>query len=188
MPSKISITIVQMKPRLGNIEFNTAKILEYYDKSQTQIILFPELSITGYSPRDQLLSQKFIENCHAKVDEIMRQTSEKICIIGTPFFENGKLYNAVLAMQNGKIIAKSFKTYLPNYEVFEEMRYFTSGNPAFFTHNGVKFGLPICEDIWHDDVCQNLKNSGVDVLLVANASPFHQGKSAERHKIAKKRF
>ncbi len=188
MPSKISITIVQMKPKLGNIEFNVAKILEYYNKAHTQIVLFPELSLTGYSPRDQLLSSKFIENCHTKVNEILCQTSEKICIVGTPFFENGKLYNAVLAMQHGKIIAKSFKTHLPNYEVFEEMRYFSSGSPAFFTHNGVKFGLPICEDIWHEDVCQSLKMQGVNIFLVVNASPFHIGKREYRLAVAQKRF
>jgi len=177
-----------MKPKLGNINFNAAKILKFYKQSEAEIILFPELSLTGYSPRDQLLSTTFIKNCHAKLNEILSCIGEKICIIGTPFSENGKLYNAVIAIQNGKIIAKSFKTHLPNYGVFEEMRYFSSGLPAFFEYNGVKFGLPICEDIWHTDVCESLKLQGVDVFLVANASPFYQDKNLERWKIVAMRY
>ena len=189
MPStSIAISIVQMKPKLGNIEFNAGKILEFYEKSNAEIVLFPELSLTGYSPRDQLLSATFIQNCHTKLNEILKNIGEKICIIGTPFFENGRLYNAVLAMKNGEIIAKSFKTHLPNYGVFEEMRYFSSGLPAFFEHNGTKFGLPICEDIWHSDVCESLHLQGVEVFLVANASPFHRGKITERREIARARY
>ena len=110
MPSNasIAISIVQMKPKLGNINLNASKILEFYEKSNAEIVLFPELSLTGYSPRDKLLSDAFIQECHAKIDEILMCIGEKICIIGTPFFESNKLYNAVIAMQHGSIIAKSF--------------------------------------------------------------------------------
>lgn len=189
MPSSsIAISIVQMKPKLGNINFNSEKILNFYKESHAEIVLFPELSLTGYSPRDQLLSATFIQSCHKKLNEILSCIGKKICIIGTPFSENGKLYNAVIAMQYGKIIAKSFKTHLPNYGVFEEMRYFSSGFPAFFEYRGVKFGLPICEDIWHCDVCESLKLKGVDVFLVANASPFHQEKDLERKKVVEMRY
>ena len=190
MPSNasIAISIVQMKPKLGNINLNASKILEFYEKSNAEIVLFPELSLTGYSPRDKLLSDAFIQECHTKIDEILMCIGEKICIIGTPFFESNKLYNAVIAMQNASIIAKSFKTHLPNYGVFEEMRYFSSGLPAFFEYNGVKFGLPICEDIWHGDVCESLKLQGIDVFLVANASPFHKCKHLEREGVAQMRY
>ena len=132
-----------MKPKLGNINFNSEKILNFYKESHAEIVLFPELSLTGYSPRDQLLSAIFIQSCHKKLNEILTCIGKKICIIGTPFSENGKLYNAVIVMQYGKIIAKSFKTHLPNYGVFEEMRYFSSGFPAFFEYLGHRYILKI---------------------------------------------
>jgi len=184
----ITIDIIQMKPKLGDIKENARKILELYNQSNSEIVLFPELCLTGYSPRDDLLSQKFIEHCHKELLKILHEIKERVCIISMPYSESGKLYNAVLALQSGQIIAKSFKTHLPNDEVFDEKRYFTKGSASFFEYNGVKFGLPICEDIWHDDVCMAMQKIGVEVLLVANASPFYIGKMAERLAIVKKQY
>ena len=185
---KIAITIAQIKLKLGNIEYNIEQILKNYKKAKGEIVLFPELCLTGYGPRDELFQKQFIKNCHKALTEIFPLISEKICIISMPFEEEGVLYNACLALQNGGIIAKSFKTHLPNYEIFDEKRYFTPGKPAIFEHKGLKFGLPICEDIWKEDVCLQLKKQGAEVLLVPNASPFNYGKIEERLGIVKQRF
>lgn len=185
---KIAITIAQIKPKLGNIEYNIEQILKYYKQAKGEIVLFPELCLTGYSPRDELFQKQFIKNCHKALLEILPLISQKICIISMPFEEDDNLYNACLALQNGKIIAKSFKTHLPNYEIFDEKRYFTPGKPAIFQYKGVKFGLPICEDIWKEDTCLQLKKQGAEVLLVPNASPFNYGKIEERIEVAKQRF
>ena len=184
----MKIAVIQMKPKLGNINYNANEILSFYEKSKADIILFPELCLTGYIPKDMLLSSKFIEKCHIKLQEITQLIGEKVCIISMPYLENEKLYNAVIVLQNQKIIACSFKTHLPNYDIFDEKRYFSSGKTSYFELNGIKIGLPVCEDIWHSDVCNSLAKQGVGIFLVVNASPFYFGKIQKRLNIVKQRY
>jgi NAD+ synthetase len=184
----MKIAVVQMKPKLGNINYNANEILNFYKKSIADIILLPEMCLTGYLPKDTLLSSKFIEKCHKKLEDIMKHIGEKVCIVSMPYLESEKLYNAVVVLQNQKIIACSFKTHLPNYDIFDEKRYFSSGNAGFFELNGIKIGLPVCEDIWYSDVCDSLVKQGVNMLLVANASPFYYGKIQERLTVVKQRY
>ncbi len=184
----MKIAVIQMKPKLGNINYNANEILNFYKKSNADILLFPEMCLVGYLPKDALLSSKFLEKCHKKLEEIMKHINEKVCIISMPYLENEKLYNAVIVLQNQKIITCSFKTHLPNYDIFDEKRYFSSGKAGYFEFNGVKIGLPVCEDIWHSDVCNSLARQGVGIFLVANASPFYRGKIQERLTIVKQRY
>ena len=177
-----------MKPKIGNIEENKKKIIELYSKSHSEIVVFPELSLTGYIPKDLLLSKKFIQNTQNALNEILPHIGERICIIPMPYFEKNKLYNSSIVLQNRNIISKSFKKHIPNYDIFEEKRYFSSGNSSIFEFGGMKFGLPICEDIWFEDVCMELKNQGADLLIVANASPFDYQKIEKRKKIIEQRF
>lgn len=182
------ITIAQIKPKIGDLNHNAEKILDFYARAKGEIVLFPELSLCGYTPRDLFFYDGFLKECEEKMREIAENIGEKICVFGLPLMENGKLYNAMVAVKGGVVVAKSHKKHLANGSVFDEHRYFASGEVGAFTHKGLKFGLPICEDIWHEDVCLDLKNQGVDFLLVGNASPFYIGKFDERIATAKKRF
>ena len=184
----MKITTAQIKPKIGDLNHNAEKILDFYARAKGEVVLFPELSLCGYTPRDLLFYPEFLRACEKKLMEIAKNIGEKICVVGLPLMENGKLYNCMVAVKNGVVIGKSQKKHLAKGEVFDEDRYFTSGETGVFTHKGVKFGLPICEDIWHQDVCRDLKNQGVDFLLVGNASPFYVGKFNERITTAKKRF
>lgn len=182
------LTIAQTEPKLGDISHNAKMILDFYHRAEGEIVLFPELSLTGYTVRDAMLVPHFISACEKKMIEIMKEIGEKICVMGLPFYENGHLFNAMIAIKQGQVIAKSTKTHFPIGGVFDENRYFSSGEAAIFEHNKIKFGLPICEDIWHEDICLVLKNRGADCFLVGNASPFYIGKHAKRLQNAKKRY
>ena len=165
---------------------NCKKIIRIYQNSinnNCHFCLLPELFLCGYTPLDLLYRNSFLEEIMDMVNEIVIKTKDTVLLLPTPWVEDGKLYNAVIAIQNGNIIGKTYKHDLPNYGVFDEKRYFTSGTPNMIEAHGYKIGIPICEDIWQQEVCQQLLNQGVQILLVPNASPYEVGKQHRRLQI-----
>jgi len=194
------VCMAQMNSTVGDIIGNTAKIIGFIKKaeeSKADIVSFPEMAISGYPPEDLLLKKDFIESNRKHLEKIVSFTANKlrpIVIVG--FIEervkNNKkvLYNSAAVIQNGKIIDTYQKTLLPNYSVFDEKRYFSSGNGVKLFHvEGIVFGISICEDIWEEgEMSKVLSAYNCPKLLInINASPFHRKKWKERENILKER-
>ena len=134
-----------------------------------------------------MLKPALQEDARAAVEELARDTADggPAILIGAPWVEEGKLYNAMLLLDGGKIAGKTFKEDLPNYGVFDEKRVFAAGPaPEPLTVRGVQLGVPVCEDIWKQDVVPRLAEAGAEILCVPNGSPFEAGKEDVRLKLA----
>lgn len=193
---QLRLALAQYNPCVGDVSGNLRRAKEALAAAaaaRTDILLFPELFLSGYPPEDLVLKPAFIEACAQAVAALAAATKAKgspAVLIGAPVRRGGLLYNAVLALDSGKIVAERYKTDLPNYDEFDEKRVFTAGHGRHSTANPVKLrglclGLPICEDIWNDpQFCKNLADKGAEFILVANASPYSRGKPAMRQKLA----
>ena len=187
----VSQPILKITKTVEDITSNANAILSLYHQSTADIIVYPELALTGYIPKDLLNRPWFIASVMQNIQNIVQNIDERILILPTPYHENDKLYNAALVIQNGKIISKCYKTHLPNYDIFDEKRYFSAQNrqiPCIFECRSVKIGLLICEDLWHSDVTTNLKTAGAKILISVNASPFDVSKHQKRIEILANRF
>jgi len=187
----MKIFIAQMGSKVGDLQGNSRKIMDYYEQAlrqESDICLLPELATSGYFAMDLFLKPSFIQEIEEIISELIAKTGKTALFLTAPIFDNGSLYNGVIAAQNGVVIGKSYKTMLPNYGIFDEKRYFSSGQSHVITVNGHKIGVPICEDIWHREVCLDLKNQGAELFLVPNASPFEKGKLQSRIFYAEARF
>ncbi len=150
------------------------------------VVAFPELFIAGYPPEDLVLKPAFQAACRSAVEALAREsTSGPALLVGTPWVEDGKLYNAYALLAGGVIEAIRFKVDLPNYGVFDEKRVFAPGPmPGPILFKGVRIGIPICEDIWGPEVVECLSETGGEILLVPNGSPYWRGKTEHRLNIA----
>ena len=149
--------------------------------------MFPELFIAGYPPEDLVLKPAFQAACRTAVEELARETGDggPAVLVGAPWVEDGKLYNAYLLLEGGKIAAVRYKVDLPNYGVFDEKRVFAPGPmPGPIVFKGVRIGIPICEDIWEPDVVECISETGGEILLVPNGSPYWRDKTEVRLNIA----
>jgi NAD+ synthase len=145
------------------------------------------LFIAGYPPEDLVLKPAFQAACRAAVEALARETADDgpAVLVGAPWVEDGRLYNAYLLLEGGKVSAARYKVDLPNYGVFDEKRVFVPGPmPGPIVLNGVRIGIPICEDIWGPDVVECLTETGGEILLVPNGSPYWRDKTATRLNIA----
>jgi len=187
----MKIFVCQTAPKVGALEGNLKIVQENYAKAVSNdmdICVFPELCISGYLAEDLFLRRDFITSVEAINDQLVKETKQTALLLPTILFENNNLYNAVIAAQNGKIIGVTYKNELPNYGVFDEKRYFKAGVPSVITINGRKIGVPICEDIWHSQICLNLKQQGAELFIVPNASPYEKDKLNNRIKLVENRF
>ncbi|MBL50452.1 MAG: NAD+ synthase [Candidatus Marinimicrobia bacterium] len=187
----MKITLCQVNPIVGNLKNNTDLILKYYSKcleSNANIIVFPEMVITGYPPQDLLWEPGFIDQNLSYVSHIAANTSKPL-ILGYVRKKDDKLYNSAAVCFEGKIQSVIDKILLPSYDVFDEDRYFSSGeSPKIISIpcNGknVKIGIQICEDLWDHEydckVSQIQKNMGAEVLINISASPYHDGRLIRR--------
>ena len=151
------------------------------------LVVFPELFIAGYPPEDLVLKPAFQAACRTAVEALARETADggPALLIGTPWVDGGKLYNAVALLEGGSISALRFKVDLPNYGVFDEKRVFAAGPmPGPVNFRGVRLGVPICEDIWGDEIVECLAETGAEMLVVANGSPYWRQKGDVRLNIA----
>lgn len=187
MTATLSIVLAQLNPTMGDILGNLAKARAARAlHPSADLILFPELFITGYPPEDLVLKPALQSDAMAAVRELAKDTATGPAILmPSPWVEDGALYNAVALLDGGGVQAVKFKVELPNYGVFDEKRVFKAGPmPGPFNIRGVRIGVPICEDIWHAEVAECLAETGAEILLSPNGSPFEQGKEDVRLNLA----
>ncbi|MGB7157026.1 MAG: nitrilase-related carbon-nitrogen hydrolase, partial [Tepidisphaeraceae bacterium] len=192
------IALAQINPTVGDIAGNARKIIEFVNRAKAggaKLVVFPEMSVIGYPPKDLLLKPQFIEDNLRAVKHIALQVSEIDVIVG--YAERNaspvgrSLHNAVAVLRDGHVASRHFKTLLPTYDVFDEGRYFEPGPPdlrnQIVTIGDVPVGLSICEDLWNDEKMEerrlyhqnpiaDLHAAGAAVMVNASASPFVVGK------------
>ncbi len=186
--SSLIIALAQLNTYVGDIPGNTQKVIQFATRAATDltadVVIFPELTLTGYPPEDLLLRPSLDLRIERALGEIMAAKLPLAIIVGYPKRIDGKLFNMAGVIQAGELIAEYAKQCLPNYQVFDEKRYFAAGDQAcVFNLNGVPTALTICEDIWHAAPMAQAKAAGARLMLNLNASPYHQGKQAEREAI-----
>jgi NAD+ synthase len=189
MTKSLRIALAQLNPVLGDIPGNLALARKARAEAATRgadLILFSELFITGYPPEDLVLKPALQVDARAAIEALaLETTSGPGVLIGTPWVESEKLYNAMAYLDGGAVKAVRFKVDLPNYGVFDEKRVFEPGPlPGPIDVRGVRIGVPICEDIWKEDVVECLSETGAEMLLVPNGSPFEAAKEETRLNIA----
>ena len=188
----LRIVMAQLDLRVGDIPGNAHKVVEAATRAreemQAHAIVFPELTLTGYPPEDLLLRPGFQRMVLEYLERVKREVQGIDVIIGYPSEATGGRFNAASLLRDGQMIATCHKQHLPNYSVFDEKRYFESGDGLCVTEiAGVPVGISICEDIWMADPAQRAVAAGARVLLNINASPFHRGKIGEREAVVRQR-
>src|ERR1700723_1841543 len=193
---QFSITIAQLNPTVGDVAGNAAKVRTARARAKADgadVVVLSELFIAGYPPEDLVLKPAFQSACRAVVEELARETADggPAVLIGTPWVEDGKLYNACALLDEGRIAAVRYKVNLPNYGVFDEKRVFARGPVSGpLTIRGVRVGVPICEDTWleesseYENVVECLAETGAEILVVPNGSPYTREKADMRLSVS----
>ncbi len=180
------MALIQMNPLVGAIEDNTEKVLDWSRKAQEQgagLVVFPELVLTGYPPEDLLLRPSLALRVEQAINRLVTELKVP-ALIGYPAQRDDALYNVAAYIRPGCRPQEYRKRCLPNYQVFDERRYFQSGTePLLIEHGPVRLGLLVCEDIWDQSTVEATLDCGADLLCCMNASPFHAGKAKERLQI-----
>ena len=192
MKNKISIVLAQLDLAVGDISGNTKLIIDSCEKAKNQhnadLIIFPELSISGYPPEDLLLHSGFKRRINDALNSIKEEVAGISALIGFPDYSDDSIYNACAVFRDKEEIVKYRKEALPNYSVFDEKRYFTSDEqPSVFELKGKKIGINICEDIWHKSAAMKAKESGAEIIIVINGSPYEKDGQSKRENIVKQR-
>lgn len=186
---RLTIALAQLNPVVGDVAGNERKAREARAEAArmgADIVMFTELFLAGYPPEDLVLKPAFQDSCRAALERLARETADggPAMLIGLPWRDGEVLYNAY-ALLDGGAISVRYKVDLPNYGVFDEKRVFEPGPlPGPVNFRGIRLGLPICEDIWAGDVVECLAETGAEMLLVPNGSPYWRGKTEERFNIA----
>ena len=188
MSDQFKITLAQLNATVGDLKGNADKVIKAWEKArdeQSNIIAFPELFITGYNPQDLILKPAFQKASTETIQKIAAACSQGPAIaVGGPFCDEKNLYNAYYILSGGKIQAVIKKHHLPNEEVFDEVRLFSSGNvDGPFQVDQMRIGSPICEDAWHSDIVETLAETGAQTLLVPNGSPYYRSKTEIRQNV-----
>ena len=191
-PDVLRIAVAQLNPTVGDIAGNLAKAREARGDAARQgadLVLYTELFLAGYPPEDLVLRPAFLAACERAARDFAADTADggPGVIVGTPLKRPSGVHNSVIVADGGKVIAERFKLDLPNYGEFDEKRVFQPGPhmPGPVNFRGVRLGIPICEDIWGDlGVCETLAESGAEILLVPNGSPYYRSKMDVRHQVA----
>ncbi|MDT6938634.1 NAD+ synthase [Brucella pseudogrignonensis] len=189
----LRIAVAQLNPVMGDIAGNLEKARTARAQAaqmNADLVMFTELFIAGYPPEDLVLKTAFVAACEKAVKELAKDTADggPGVIIGTPLQRDSGLHNSIAVLDGGEIIAERFKVDLPNYGEFDEKRVFQPGPmPGPVNFRGVRIGIPICEDIWGDlGVAETLAESGAELLLVPNGSPYHRAKIERRYQVVLK--
>lgn len=191
----VNVVMAQVDPLVGDIQGNAQRVVDSVKRAkaehQADIVVFPEMTLTGYPPEDLLLRPGLYRQVNQALDWLGEALSdiETVAVIGYPMQDElGERFNMAAWIEQGQIQASYIKQHLPNYGVFDERRYFEpSSQPCVVEHKGIKFGLLICEDIWKFSPADQAVKAGADVLLTMNASPFSSEKHQDRIKVLKRR-
>jgi NAD+ synthase len=193
---QFSITLAQLNPTVGDVRGNAAKVRAARARAKAEgadLVVLSELFIAGYPPEDLVLKPAFQSACRTVVEELAVETADggPAVLVGTPWVDDGKLYNACALLDEGRIAAIRYKVNLPNYGVFDEKRVFARGPVSGpMTIRGVRVGVPICEDTWleeseeYENVVECLAETGAEILVVPNGSPYARGKADVRLSIS----
>lgn len=205
MTEKLKIVIAQINPVVGDIDANAGKVIAWAhqarDEHQAHLVLFPELTLTGYPPEDLLLRPSLQIRINRALERLQQAIEGVAVVVGCPLKAGDDLFNAAVLISEGKILHRYYKQHLPNYQVFDEVRYFTPGSfdcvsgdhgadPSSMVVNfrGVALAISLCEDIWFPGPIAKAKAQGAELMLNLNASPFHQHKHQERCETLAQRF
>ena len=186
---RLRLAVAQMNPTVGDVEGNLAlarRARAQAAAAGADLVLLSELFLSGYPPEDLVLKPAFVAACRAALDELVADTADggPGVVIGLPWREGDKLHNAVALIDGGRIEGVRFKYDLPNYGEFDEKRVFQAGPlPGPVGFRGIRIGLPVCEDAWTEEVCECLEETGAELLLVPNGSPFYAGKPEVRLQV-----
>jgi NAD+ synthase len=185
MTDRLIIALAQLNPAVGAVNANLAKARTALAEARAKgadLILFSELFLAGYPPEDLVLRPSFVASCRRAAEDLAKDTAGgPAVLIGLPWRDGARLHNAFAFLSEGQISTLRYKHDLPNYGVFDEKRVFNAGPaPGPINIKGVRIGVPICEDIWTEESCETLAESGSELLLVPNGSPFEQNKEDVR--------
>ena len=189
---KMKIAIAQLNFTVGDLAGNARMILDAALRARAEgaeLLITPELALTGYPPEDLLLRDDFLHASATALTDLARQAEGIAMLVGHPHAANDRRYNAASLCRGGKVEATYLKHILPNHSVFDEVRYFTPGSePLVFELGGIRFGVSICADVWEPAPAQLSKQKGAQVLLALNASPYHLDKQLTRYETLRERI
>ena len=191
--NQINIALVQENPIVGNVEHNYNLILKARNDANSEnadLMVFSELFLSGYPPEDLVLRYSFLDEIDTYLKLLVEETKKPgpAVLVGLPVRDKNQIFNSVVLIDNGKIISIQHKCHLPNYDVFDEERIFNKGDlPGPINFRGLKIGVAICEDIWHEDVVECLAETGAEILIVLNGSPYNRDKQDLRINVAMQR-
>lgn len=189
---QITLSLAQINTLVGDIPGNTRQVLALAERAwreqSADAVIFPELTLTGYPPEDLLLRPSLAPRIEQALAELIAAQLPLALVVGYPRLRDGKLYNMAGVIRDGQLIAEYAKQRLPNYQVFDEARYFTAGQEAcVFDLCGVPTALTVCEDIWFPQPMAQAHAAGAKLMLNLNASPYHRGKQLEREQMLAER-
>jgi NAD+ synthase (glutamine-hydrolysing) len=177
--------MAQLNLVVGDVDGNTSRIVaaahEARDRSAADVVLLPELAVSGYPPEDLLFHSGMRTQVAESIERLKREVRGITLIAGYPEYSGSTIFNSAIVIRDGVVLANHRKACLPNYRVFDEKRYFTPGTqPTVFELNGVKVGVLVCEDVWESGPARQSRGAGAEVLLVINASPYEVDKQTQR--------
>ncbi|NNC68889.1 MAG: NAD+ synthase [Gammaproteobacteria bacterium] len=193
MKDSLNIALAQLNFLVGDIEGNAQLIidaaLQARDEKSADVVVFTELSITGYPLEDLLFRSSLMKRVQSAVIKIQNEIKDIYVVLGAPTQENEQLFNSALIIYNSQVIATYHKHQLPNYEVFDEKRYFSQGNNACVASiKNVKVGITICEDIWFSEPIKKSRGAGAELVINLNASPYQLNKTQQRLEVLRQRI
>jgi NAD+ synthase (glutamine-hydrolysing) len=191
-PATLRVVMAQLDFLVGDIPGNTRKVIEATQRAERElgadIVVFPELCLTGYPPEDLLLRASMDLRMAEALEALKSETLGPAIVVGAPVRHEGLLYNAALVVDQGTVTARYFKRFPPNYQVFDEKRYFAEGRDVLVQEiRGVPVGLTVCEDIWVDGPVEDAAAKGAKLILNINASPYDIGKQARRKALLERK-
>ncbi|MCG6863570.1 MAG: NAD+ synthase, partial [Chromatiaceae bacterium] len=191
-PVKLRVLIAQLNLLVGDVDGNRDRVIRaasaVADGQTVDLLVFPELTLTGYPPEDLLLRPELTERTRTALAQIVSETRGTSLILGYPKEGVGGLFNVAGLVSEGRVVAEYAKQLLPNYSVFDEKRYFQPGHgPCVLDFKGIRIALSVCEDIWEEGPTRQAVEAGAELLININASPYHLGKAPERETLVQLR-
>ncbi|TAH33807.1 MAG: NAD+ synthase [Alphaproteobacteria bacterium] len=184
----MKVALAQINLPVGDFSGNCAKILDYYTRANADLLLTPELSVSGYSPEDLILNKSFVDAAQKATQELAGKITRGGAIVGSPWRDGDQVFNAMVLIADGKVQEVQYKYELPNFGVFDEPRIYAGGPlPKPIMFQGVPLGMLICRDLWYDRTCSVLTKAGAKILLAPNASPYDIEKDVSRKGQARER-